>query len=65
MGIGKQAKVLSTKQFEVLFTYLGSRRNGSRNQVILLLSVKAGLRAKEISALTWKMVLDSDGSVGS
>jgi integrase/recombinase XerD len=65
MGIGKQAKVLSTKQFEVLFTYLGSRRNGSRNQVILLLSVKAGLRAKEISALTWKMVLDSDGSVGT
>jgi integrase/recombinase XerD len=65
MGIGKQAKVLNNKQFEVLFTYLGSRRNGIRNQVILLLSVKAGLRAKEISALTWEMVLDSDGSLGS
>src|SRR5688500_12131418 len=31
---------------------------------MLLLSVKAGLRAKEIALATWSMVLDSDGAVG-
>jgi hypothetical protein len=28
------------------------------------LSAKAGLRAKEIAALTWKMVVEADGFVG-
>jgi integrase/recombinase XerD len=36
-----------------------------RNQVILLLSVKAGLRAKEIAALTWDMLTDAEGKLGS
>src|SRR5687768_7439339 len=31
---------------------------------MLLLSFKAGLRAKEIALATWAMVLDSDGAVG-
>jgi hypothetical protein len=31
---------------------------------MLLLSFKAGLRAKEIALATWSMVLDSDGAVG-
>lgn len=30
----------------------------------MLLSVKAGLRAKEIAGLTWAMVTDADGDVG-
>jgi integrase len=33
--------------------------------VIVLLSVKAGLRAAEIANLTWEMVLDPSGAVGS
>ena len=41
--------------------YLRSKRNGLRNQTIFLLSVKSGLRAKEISQLRWKYVLKSDG----
>ena len=64
MGIGKQAKVLNQKQVEAVLHHIGKRRNGLRNQVIFLLSVRAGLRAKEIAALRWSMVLDASGSVG-
>jgi integrase/recombinase XerD len=32
--------------------------------VIFLLSVKAGLRAKEIAKLTWRMVTDARGQIG-
>jgi integrase len=35
-----------------------------RNRVILLLSVKAGLRAKEIASLKWVMVTGADGKIG-
>ena len=64
MGIGKQAKVLNQKQVDAVLHHIGRRRNGLRNQVILLLSVRAGLRAKEIAALRWSMVLDASGAVG-
>ena len=40
-------------------------RYPERNQVILLLSVKAGLRAKEIAGLTWNMLTDAEGNLGS
>jgi len=64
MGIGKQAKVLNPKQVDAVLHHIGKRRNGLRNQVIFLLSVRAGLRAKEIAALRWSMVLDASGAVG-
>ena len=64
MSLGKQAKILSKNQVEAMAQYLGARRNGLRNQVILMLSVKAGLRAKEIANLKWSMVLSADGLVG-
>ena len=64
MGLGKQAKTLSKQQIETIFHYVGSGRNGLRNQVILLLSIRAGLRAKEIAHLRWSMVVGSDGEVG-
>lgn len=35
-----------------------------RNKLIYLLSFKAGLRAKEIAAITWFMVCNADGAVG-
>jgi integrase len=41
------------------------RRYPDRNRVILLLSVKAGLRTKEIAALTWDMLTDAEGNLGS
>jgi integrase/recombinase XerD len=64
MGLGKQAKILNQKQVDAVLHHIGNGRNGLRNQLILLLSVKAGLRAKEIAALRWSMVLDAAGMVG-
>ena len=43
--------------------HLRNGRNGLRNQTIFLLSVRSGLRAKEISQLSWKEVCNSDGAV--
>ena len=63
MGIGKQAKILSKQQIEMIADYLLSNRNGIRNLAIFLLSVKAGLRAKEIASLRWCMILTSDGTL--
>jgi len=63
MGIGKQAKTLSKSQIKMISEYLRKGRNGLRNQTIFLLSVRGGLRAKEISCLKWEMVLKSDGSM--
>ena len=64
MSLGKQSKVLSKKQVTAVSGYLRDRRNGLRNETVFLLSVKAGLRAKEIAELKWSMVLESDGAVG-
>jgi integrase/recombinase XerD len=64
MSLSKQSKVLTEKQIETLLAYVTSRRNGVRNRVILHLSVKAGLRAKEIACLKWAMLLNADGVVG-
>ena len=64
MGLGKQAKTLTKHQIDAIFNQIGTGRNGLRNQVILLLSVRAGLRAKEIAKLKWSMVLDSNGQIG-
>lgn len=64
MSIGKQSKVLTDKQVEVMISYLSGRRNGLRNKAIFLLSVKSGLRSKEISGLRWSMVVGPDGEVG-
>jgi integrase len=65
MSIGKQSKVLTDKQVEVMLSYLTNRRNGIRNRAIFLLSVKSGLRSKEISGLKWSMVVGPDGEVGN
>lgn len=63
MPLPKQAKILSQSQVKVLVGYVGDLRNGQRNQVVVLLSTKAGLRAKEIAALSWKMLITPDGLV--
>ena len=62
---GKQAKVLSSDHVEDLLFYAQRSRYPTRNKVIALLSVKAGLRAAEIAKLTWEMVLGPDGEVAS
>jgi integrase len=64
MGLGKQAKTLSKGQVEAVLGYLAKTRWPARNRLIFLLSVKAGLRAKEIASLTWRMVIDAQGQIG-
>jgi integrase len=61
---GKQAKTLSTDHIDDLLFFAEHSRHPLRNRLIVLLSVKAGLRAAEIAKLTWDMVLDPSGEVG-
>ncbi|WP_347372360.1 site-specific integrase, partial [Methylocystis sp. SB2] len=65
MALGKQAKTLSKGQVDALLSYVARTRHPIRNRVIVLLSIRAGLRAKEIASLTWDMVTDSEGLVGT
>ena len=62
---GKQAKILSDRHLRYLLTYVGATRYPDRNRILVLLSVKAGLRAGEIANLTWDMVLGPSGEIGS
>lgn len=64
MPLGKQAKTLTKAQIDGALGYLEKTRHPIRNRAILLLSVKAGLRAKEIASLSWDMVTDANGNVG-
>lgn len=65
MSLGKQAKVLSKGQVEALIAHVSRTRNPIRNRTVALLSVRTGLRAREIAHLTWSMVLTADGSIGT
>jgi len=49
---GKQAKILSDEQTERLLSFVSTTRNPVPNRVLVLLSLKAGLRAGEIAKLT-------------
>jgi integrase len=61
---GRQAKILTDQQIETLLAYASTTRNPIRNRLIVLLSMKAGLRASEIANLTWDMVVGPTGEVG-
>jgi integrase/recombinase XerD len=65
MSLGKQAKILSKNQSDAVLNLINSTRDPERNRVIFLLSIKAGLRAKEIACLTWSMVTDAEGEIGT
>lgn len=62
---GKQAKILTAEHIDDLLFFAETTRHPLRNRVIVLLSVKAGLRAAEISNLTWDMVLDAGGGIST
>ncbi len=62
----KQAHVLSEKQVAALVRFVETEtRYPTRNKVVVLLSFKAGLRAKEIALLKWAMVTDAEGALTS
>jgi len=56
---GKQAKILTRQHVVAALRRARHGRYPQRDRVMILLSVKAGLRAGEIAKLTWPMVLDS------
>ena len=64
MSLAKQAKTLTKPQIDAVLGYLTTTRYPVRDRVIFLLSVRAGLRAKEIASLTWDMVTDAEGNLG-
>jgi integrase len=61
---GKQAKILTDADFERLLSLTRKSRYPVRNRCLVLLSVKAGMRAGEIAKVTWEMVLEPTGKVG-
>ena len=63
-GIGRQAKIPSEHQQQALLAWLETRKHADRNRLIVLLSYKAGLRAKEIASLKWSMVMNAEGEIG-
>ena len=65
MSLTKQSKILTKQQIQTMSSYLISKRNGLRNQTIFLLSVLSGLRSKEISHLSYREILTSDGEIGN
>lgn len=62
---GRQAKVLTPHNVRRMLAYAGRSANPERDRVVILLSIKSGLRACEIARLTWSMVLDSRGRVSA
>ena len=63
-GLAKQAKTLTDKQIKRALAQVATHRYPERDRVMVLLSVKGGLRAKEIAMVTWGMVTDAEGNVG-
>jgi integrase/recombinase XerD len=63
--IGKRAKILNPLHLEDLLFFADHTRYPVRNRVIVLLSVKAGLRAAEIAHLIWEMVMDPSGDIAT
>jgi integrase len=64
VSLGKQAKVLKPGQVAAALGAVERRRYPLRDRVMVLLSVRAGLRAKEIAMAQWSMVTDAEGAVG-
>jgi len=65
MALGKQAKILTDKQVRAVLAELDTRRYPIRDRVMFLLSIKAGLRAKEVASMTWGMVTDAEGEIAN
>lgn len=61
--LGKQAKTISPETLRRMLTYAGQTRQPKRDTVVVLFSVKAGLRACEIAGLQWSMVITDNGEI--
>ena len=59
----RQAQTLNEAQLRRFIHYCRSRRHPIRDETIILVSFYAGLRAKEIAALTVGNIFDENGAV--
>jgi len=60
---GRQAKTITPAQVNALMRHVRGHSDPDRSRAILLLSLKAGLRAAEIAQLEWPMVLGPTGDI--
>ena len=63
-GQGKQARVLTEAQIRAALAAVERSRYPARDRAKILLSVRAGLRAKEIALAKWGYVMDAAGNLG-
>lgn len=62
--VGRQANVLAPAALEAVLRYVKRHHaHPHRSTVMILLTVKAGLRAAEIAKLEWSMVLTARGTI--
>ena len=61
---GRQAKLITPLTLRRMLGHIRHSPDPNRDRVIILLSVKAGLRAAEIAGLDWSMVLDARACIG-
>lgn len=61
----KQARTLTDKQLKFVLAHCATRKHGARDRAIIAISHLAGLRAKEIAALTLDNVRDEGGRIRS
>ena len=59
----KQARTLTEKQLKQVLAHCSTRRHAVRDRAIVLFSFLAGLRAKEIAALTVANIIDEEGVI--
>jgi len=59
----KQAATLTERQLKLVLAHCATRQHAARDRAIVMVSFLAGLRAKEIAALTLSDVIDADGNV--
>lgn len=59
----KQARTLTDKQLKSVYAHCVTRRHAARDRAIVAFSFMAGLRAKEIAALTIDNVRDEFGKI--
>jgi hypothetical protein len=60
---GKQATMVSPTQERAMLGSLVTTPSPARDRVMFLCSMKVGLRATAMAALTWAMVTDAQGAV--
>lgn len=59
----KQAKTLTESQLRALIDYASKSEHGLRDQVMILLTYRAGLRASEVASADWSIFTDARGKL--